>query len=79
MLDLTLPIICKDDWWGVIHMQHVNEHLTYLENIKLLKLSCDTMCIRWLDKLLICNTYSGLEKVYLVIGRIHTCITNNTL
>lgn len=37
MVDITKPLKCEDNWWDGVHLEHVNEHLSYLHNLELLK------------------------------------------
>jgi len=36
MVDLTRPLKCPDDYWDGVFAQHVNEHLTYSQNYRLM-------------------------------------------
>lgn len=37
MIDLTRGLNCRDNYWDGIFLEHVNEHLTYEQNLKLLE------------------------------------------
>ena len=37
MLDLTKPLKCRDSYWDGIKLEHVNEHLLFTENYRLLQ------------------------------------------
>lgn len=36
MLDITRPLKCKDNYWDGVYLSHVNEHITFSDNYKLL-------------------------------------------